>query len=122
MRDDILCVTTSYARQLSIHDEIHCMTKSTSRHNALRGEVLCIAHSNICSAQLQREIINDKIPFETDPWRCYMMPGIKTIWVLTRMALQIVDNPLTLAMKIMVLINPTIKIFFGDKIFMFYIR
>jgi hypothetical protein len=32
-----------------------------------------------------------------------MMPGIKTIWVLTGMTLQIVDKPLTLAMKIMVL-------------------
>jgi hypothetical protein len=32
-----------------------------------------------------------------------MMPGIKTIWVLTGMILQIVDKPLTLAMKIMVL-------------------
>jgi hypothetical protein len=32
-----------------------------------------------------------------------MMPGIKKIWVLTGMTLQIVDKPLTLAMKIMVL-------------------
>jgi hypothetical protein len=32
-----------------------------------------------------------------------MMPGIKTIWVLIGMTLQIVDNPLILAMKIMVL-------------------
>jgi hypothetical protein len=32
-----------------------------------------------------------------------MMPGIKTTWVLTGMTLQIVDKPLTLAMKIMVL-------------------
>jgi hypothetical protein len=31
------------------------------------------------------------------------MLGIKTIWVLTGMTLQIVDKPLTLAMKIMVL-------------------
>jgi hypothetical protein len=34
-----------------------------------------------------------------------MMPGIKTIWVLTGMTLKIVDKPLTLAMKIMVLTN-----------------
>ena len=32
-----------------------------------------------------------------------MMPGIKTTWVSTGMTLQIVDKPLTLAMKIMVL-------------------
>jgi hypothetical protein len=31
-----------------------------------------------------------------------MMLGIKKIWVLTSMTLQIVDKPLTLAMKIMV--------------------
>jgi hypothetical protein len=31
------------------------------------------------------------------------MSGIKTIWVLTGMTLHIVDKPLTLAMKIMVL-------------------
>jgi hypothetical protein len=36
-----------------------------------------------------------------------MMPGIKTIWVLTGMTLQIVDKPLTLAMKIMVLTGIT---------------
>ena len=33
-----------------------------------------------------------------------MMPGIKPIWILTCMTLQIVEKPLTLAMKIMVLI------------------
>ena len=33
-----------------------------------------------------------------------MMPGIKTILVLTSMTLQTADKPLTLAMKIMVLI------------------
>ena len=32
-----------------------------------------------------------------------MMPGIKTTWVLTGMTLKIVDKPITLAMKIMVL-------------------
>jgi hypothetical protein len=32
-----------------------------------------------------------------------MIPGIKTIWVLTCMTLQIVDKPINLAMKIMVL-------------------
>jgi len=32
-----------------------------------------------------------------------MMSGIKTIWVLIGMTLQIVDKPLTLAMKITVL-------------------
>jgi len=32
-----------------------------------------------------------------------MMPGIKTTWVLADMTLQIVDKPLTLAMKIMVI-------------------
>jgi hypothetical protein len=32
-----------------------------------------------------------------------MIPSIKTTWVLTGMNLQIVDKPLTLAMKIMVL-------------------
>jgi hypothetical protein len=32
-----------------------------------------------------------------------MMLGIKTIWVLTGMTLQIAEKPLTLAMKIMVL-------------------
>jgi hypothetical protein len=37
-----------------------------------------------------------------------MMPGIRIIWVLTGMTLQIVDKPLTLAMKIMVLIGRTI--------------
>jgi hypothetical protein len=35
-----------------------------------------------------------------------MMPGIKTTWVLTNMNLQIVEKPLTLAMKIMVLTEP----------------
>jgi hypothetical protein len=35
------------------------------------------------------------------------MPGIKTIWVLTGMTLKIIDKPLTLAMKIMVLTGPT---------------
>ena len=34
-----------------------------------------------------------------------MMLGIKIIWVLTGMTLKIVDKPLTLAMKIMVLIE-----------------
>jgi hypothetical protein len=33
-----------------------------------------------------------------------MMPVIKIIWVLICMTLQIVDKPITLAMKIMVLI------------------
>jgi hypothetical protein len=32
-----------------------------------------------------------------------MMPGIKIVWVLTCIALQIVDRPLPLSMKIMVL-------------------
>jgi hypothetical protein len=32
-----------------------------------------------------------------------MIPGIKRIWVLIGMTLQIVDKPLILAMKIMVL-------------------
>jgi hypothetical protein len=35
-----------------------------------------------------------------------MMPGIKIIWALMGMTLQIVDKPLTIAMKIMVLIGP----------------
>jgi hypothetical protein len=75
----------------------------------LRDEVLYVALSKFCSMELQMEmeIINDKIQFETNPWRCYTMPDIKTIWVLTRMTLQIVYKPLTLAMKIMVLIVPT---------------
>ena len=52
---------------------------------------------------MEMKIIIDNLPFETNLWICEMMPGIKTIWVLTGMTLQIVDKPLTLAMKIMVL-------------------
>jgi hypothetical protein len=65
-------------------------------------------HNKFYSAQLkmEMEIINDKLPFETGPWRCYMMPDIITIWVLIGMTLQIVEKPLTLAMKIMVLTPP----------------
>jgi len=65
-----------------LHDEIHCVTKihcateiptkSTARQNPLRNEALYAARIKIFSAQLQMEmeIINENLPFETGPWRC----------------------------------------------------
>jgi hypothetical protein len=46
--------------------------KSIAQQNPSRGEVLCAAFRKFCNTQLQMEmeIINDKIPFEIDPWRC----------------------------------------------------
>jgi hypothetical protein len=48
------------------------MMKSTVRHNPLHDEVLCAVGRKFYSAQLQMEMeqINDKISFETNPWRC----------------------------------------------------
>jgi hypothetical protein len=84
MHDNIHCaMTKSTARRNPL--KIHCATKSTAtvrqnplrdkstaRQNPLHGEVLCATRSRFCSAQLQMEMeqINDKLSFETDPWRC----------------------------------------------------
>jgi len=50
MRNNILCATTFSARNIANF----------------------VACNEFCSTQLQMEmeIINDKLPFETDPWRC----------------------------------------------------
>jgi hypothetical protein len=40
-----------------------------------------------------------------------MMPSIKTIWVIIGMTLKIVDKPLTLAMKTMVLTDHIFKLY-----------
>jgi len=59
-------------KQHPMHDEIHCMTKFTTRQNPLRDEMIYKAHSKFSSALLQTEmeVINENIPFETDPCRC----------------------------------------------------
>jgi hypothetical protein len=59
-------------RDSPLRDEIHCTKKSTARKNPLRGELLYTVRRKFCSMQLQMEMekINDKLPFETDLWRC----------------------------------------------------
>jgi hypothetical protein len=72
LRDEIHNAMKSTMQRNPLRDEIHCTTKSTSRQNPLRGEIVCATRRKVCSAQLQMEmeIINDKLPFETDPWIC----------------------------------------------------